>query len=99
MWRQRCQRSQNQQRNPNPEFLDGAQQQQDHRHVGSDRNVSVRDAKGLGERRIGNRFATLLEDWAPEVPYSSALVEPHVEHGRSAGGSKAYREEAIRRMC
>ena len=71
----------------------------DHRHVESDRNVSVWDAKGLCEGRIGNCFATLLEDWAPEVPHGSALVEPHIEHGRSAGGSKAHREEAIRRMC
>src|SRR5260370_28783329 len=97
--RQRCQRSQNQQRNPNPEFLYGAQQQQDHRHVENDRNVSVRDAKGLCEGRIGYCFATPIEYPAPKTPYSSALVEPHVEHGCSAGGSKAHPEEAIRRKC
>jgi len=36
-------------------------------------SLSIWDAKGLGESGIGNRFATLLKDWAPEVTDSSAF--------------------------
>jgi hypothetical protein len=84
--------SQNQQRNPNPQLLDRAKEQQDHSQVEACGNVSVRDAKRLRECRIGDCFATLIKNWAPEVPYCPGLLKPYIKHTRSAGASQAHGE-------
>src|SRR5216684_1653543 len=46
----------------------------------------VAHAKNVGERRVGNAFASVAEDRAQQSTHQPALIEPDVDHGCRTDG-------------
>src|SRR6516162_9159017 len=84
----------NKKRNPDPTSGRSHQQNRDE-GVKNGANVTIWNAKGAREWRVRNIFTAILEDRAYQAVHKPALIEPHIEHGRSADSCNAERDDTI----
>lgn len=94
-----CQTHKHKKQNPHPAPFNRAKKQKEYDAVENRRDVSIWDPEGPGKRCVRDSLTSLAEDGAPETTHRAALVQPNIEHCRSARESERIRKKSKPVIC